>query len=997
MKCIYRARLLASTLMVGSCIAAATPALAQAPGQTDQTSANVPPASEAAGVQAQATMAPEAAGRDIVVTGSLIKNPNIESVSPVQVITSDEVELRQANVAEQFLRELPGVVPSIGSAVNNGNGGASFVNLRGLGSNRNLVLLNGTRLVPAELQGRVDLNNIPLALVERTDVLTGGASSTYGADAVAGVINFITKDNFAGVDLSATDQITGKGDGHYYRADLTIGANFDDGRGNAVLSFGYQHSDPIYQGARPYGAFNIDSYSGAAGGSGTTVPGRFSVTGVGTRQINTDTGALVPTFQTFNFNPYNIYQTPFERFNIFGAAHYDVTPDITVYSEALFSKNKVSTIIAPSGTFGNALTIPISNPYIPAAARDTFCLNSVDADPVLAGKQAPTAAQCGSYYGATNPNDPNYRTFTTAAFRRFVESGPRLSEYTTQLFQIKGGVRGNITSNFNYDVFGTYGESENIQRQTGNGLLSRLQQASLATSKTACLNTSNNCVPINLFGPQGSITADQLGFLVGVSTSGSTQTTLGTVHGVVSGDFGVASPFATSPISIAVGGEYRKYTAGTTSDLATQTPGEVLGNGGASPDTRGGYNVKEAFGELIVPLVEDRPLFRSLTLQLGARYSDYSTTGGSWTYKAGATWEPVSSIKFRGEYARAVRSPNINELFSPLVTGLDNLNTDPCAGAAPTANANLRAVCLAQGAPVATIGSIQNPSAGQPNVTSGGNPNLDVEKANTFTAGVVLQPDFFRGFSATVDYYNISVTNAITFPTVGDVVGACFNNISAASAASVACTQIRRNPLTGGLDGSSATTPGLPQPYSNLGRILTDGVDATINYRRDLGFSKLNLSFIGNWTSRSKFQATPTSVYRECTGFYSINCGSIQPKFSFNQRTTLSFGSVDLSLLWRYIHPVNYEPAALRDDIASGGGPVQAFQHIGAYHYFDLSTRIQATDQFSFLFAVRNLFDRKPPATGSGIGSTSYNSGNTYPSTYDAIGRLFSATARLTF
>ena len=1041
MKLSHRRQLLATSLLVSATLFAATPAFAQTAqqeGQVDQsgqTSPDVPPADEVGGVRSQATATPQPAGptNDIVVTGTLISNPNIVSSSPVSVISSEEVQLRQVNVAEQFLRELPGVVPSIGSAVNNGNGGASYVNLRGLGRNRNLVLLDGSRVVPASLEGVVDLNNIPLALIERTDVLTGGASTTYGADAVAGVVNFITRSDFSGVDVSATNQISGKGDGNYFRTDLTVGANVDDGRGNAVLSIGYQQADPVYQGQRSFGVQNIDSFSGAAGGSGTTVPARIGSvrgsatnlnprTGNGTFQVNPDGTALVPTYAPFNFNPFNIYQTPFSRFNIFGAAHYDVTPDVTVYSQALYSKNKVSTIIAPSGTFGNSLTVPLSNPYLPAGIRNQICAFDttppVDlTQPGAVDTYVPrfTPAECAAAATAVNPADPNYRTASLPFSRRFVEAGSRFSEYTTQLFQIKAGVRGNITPSFTYDVFGTYGESENIQRQSGNGLLSRLQQSVLATDPTTCLNTTGNCVPINLFGTVGSITPAQVGFLTGVTTSGSTNTSLGTIRAVVSGDFGVASPLASTPISVAVGGEYRKYTASTQSDLATQTPGEVLGNGAASPDSTGTYDVGEGFAELIAPLIEDRPLFRSLTLELGGRYSNYSSTGGSYTYKAGGSWEPVSALKIRGNYARAVRSPNIFELFSPAVTGLDNLTIDPCAGAAPLSNANLRAVCLAQGAPAGTIGAINNPSASQPNVTTGGNPNLDVEKSNSFTVGAVIQPSFIQGFSATVDYYNISVTNAITTPTIGDVVGACFNNITAASAASTACTQIRRNPATGGLDGSVATTPGIPLVYSNLGRLLTDGIDLSVNYRREIGPAKVNLSFLGNWTNRSKFKATPSALYRECTGYYSTNCASIQPEFSFNQRTTLGFGNVDVSLLWRYIDSVKYEPQAFASDLASaqqaGAGdcpdPLGAdaggcivdpqYRGIKAAHYFDLTTRIQASDQFSFLFAVRNLFDKKPPFVGSTIGSTSYNSGNTYPSTYDAIGRLFSATARLTF
>lgn len=972
MKTQMRARLLASTLLFGATVAA-TPAFAQAVPATPET---IQEAQEEAGTQ----------GGEVVVTGTLVRNPNLIASSPVGVVTSDELELQQANTAEEFLRELPGAVPSIGSAVNNGNGGASFVNLRGLGTNRNVVLLDGTRVVPAGLAGVVDLNNIPLALLERTDILTGAAVTTYGADAISGVVNFITKSDFAGVDLNVSNQITERGDGYTFRGDLTVGANFDDGRGNAVLSVGYQKTDPVYQGDREISRFNIDSFTGNAGGSATAVPAVFNgVPGLGLVQLNPGASALVPYYAPFNFNPQNIFQTPFERYNIFGQGSYEVADNIEVYAQGMFSKNRVSTIIASSGTFGNGLTIPFSNPFLTGTVRDQFCT-----------AYGLSAAECTAAAAATSPTDPGYRTFTVSTLRRFIEAGPRLSEYTTTMFQYKAGVRGDITSNIGFDLFGTYGESENVQRQSGNGLLSRLRNAVNATNPDTCLTGGADCVPLNLFGPQGSITPEMLGYLTGVTTSGTTQTSLATVRGVINGDLGFSSPFAVERVGFAVGAEYRKYTAGSVSDLATQTPGEVLGNGAASPDTFGEYDVKEAFAELVVPLVADRPFFRSLTLELGGRISDYSRSGESFTWKAGGSWEPIQDIRIRGAYNRATRAPNIGELFSPPVTGLDNLAVDPCAGAAPLTNANLAAVCTAQGGG-AFLGSIANPTAGQPNVTVGGNLNLDVEKATTWTIGAVFTPTFVPGLSLSVDYYDIVVTDAITTPTINDALDACFGNLSAASATDPACTGIRRDPLTGALSGSVATTPGVPLALSNLGRIETSGVDMSLNYRRDLGFAGFNLSVNGTWTNESKFQATPSGINRECVGFYSPSCASIQPEWAFNTRATLTFGDVDVSLAWRYIDAVQYEPLQLQDDIASGGGPLDEFQTIDAKHYFDLTTRFNATEEMTFTFGIQNLFDQDPPLVGSTIGSTAYNSGNTYPSTYDALGRRFVAAARLRF
>lgn len=961
----------------------------------------------------------------------MISNPNLEQSNPVNVTTADQIELNQNNVAEEVLRELPGVVPSIGSAVNNGNGGASYVDLRGLGSNRNIVLLDGNRIVPGDLTGRVDLNNIPLALVERVDALTGAAVTTYGADAITGVVNFITKDDFAGLDLSVGNQLTEQGDGHVFRADLTLGANFDDGRGNAVLSIGYQEADPVYQGARDFSVFGIDSYSGTLGGSGTTVPSRITGTrglvgGVpdtsinatgsgngGTRQVNA-AGQAVGTFAFFNFNPYNIFQTPFERYNIFAQANYEVSDAVEVYTRGMFSRNTVNTIIAPSGSFGGAVTINLNNPYLPTALRNQFCAFNTSG----AGAYTPFYSQavCDAAATATGPTDPNYRTYTFNLARRAVETGPRISEYNTTLFDYRVGARGAVTSTVDWDLSGSYGQSENRQVIKNYTLQSRWRQALLANNTTTCITNTAGCVPVNPFGAAGSIAPAAAAFLSADSSS-TVTTGLGQVRGIISGDLGFTSPGASEPVGFALGAEYRDYHASQSSDVLAKTPGELGGAGGAAPDINGGYNVWEGYGELIVPLLADQTFFHSLTLEGGARYSHYSIDGGptnnTWTYKVGLSWEPVEDLKFRGNYSRAVRAPNIGELFSPQNVVLTNLAVDPCAGAGPVGNASLRAVCIAQGAPAGTIGSILNPTAAQANTLTGGNINLSPEKARTWTVGAVFQPSFAPNFTLSVDYYNIRVTDEIGTQTSGDVIADCFGAppYTSANAANPLCTRIRRNPVTGGLDGDPATTQGLFQPLTNTGTLFTDGVDVVATYRRDLGFANLHSNFVFNYTNSSRFQATPTSENRECVGYYSANCsftGSLQPKYQWSWRNTLSFDTVDVSFLWRHISGMIQEPLDIVNTADAFSGPLPAgfgyrdgqtvdFGRISAYDWFDLTLRFNITDNFSMTASVQNLLDKDPPVVGSSIGSTTFNSGNTYPSTYEALGRRYAVSARVRF
>ncbi len=979
MNAIFRRRLLASSLLI-SVVTFASPAVAQDAAQDAPAPAD-----------------------EVVVTGSRIARPNLEQSNPVSVISADEIAFQQPVSAEEFLRELPGAVANIGPGVNNGTNGSAQLDLRGLGANRNLILIDGQRVVPASLASVTDLNLVPVALIERVDILTGGASSAYGADAVAGVVNFITRSDFAGVDISGNIGITERGDGAQYRTDVTIGANFDDGRGNAVFSVGYAKTNPIEQGSRDSGRVSLSSTTGLPQGSATATPASILSPFFG-RVNATGTGFDVGPLSDYNFNPLNVYQTPFERYSLFAKANYEISDAVEIYTQGFYTKTIVDQIIAPSGTFFTNLELPLNNPFLTAAQRNTLCAN-FDTNTAVMGIQPIDQAACNAAGAATSPTSPGYREITTQIGRRFTEAGPRLTNFTTNTFQISGGLRGPLTDNLDWNISGLYGESERTNTSQGQGTRTRLQQALRASSTTACTVATGGCVPINLFGVEGTITPAAFNFL-NVQTFNFIQTSLTQAQANISGDLGFASPFATENVGIALGVEYRKYVGSSGGDGISSIPGEVLGAGAPALPIRGEYDTREVFGEIIIPLVEDRPFFQNLTIQGGFRYSDYSTSGGNWAYNAGASWTPIDAIKFRGSYARAVRAPNLGELFQPQITGLTNRAIDPCQLALPNANATVRALCVAQlaavGAPAGVIGSIPAPIAGQINFTSGGNQNLTPETADTYTVGVVLQPtSLITGFAVTFDYYNITVKDAISSPSQADVIDACF---AQSSTTFDACQSIRRNPLTGGLSGPNDTTFGPFLGLSNLGTIKTSGFDLGVSFRKDLGFAALNMNFQGNYTLDSLFQSTPTSLNRECTSYYSVSCASIQPEYTWNLRTTLSFGGSDVSLLWRHISANEVEPLAPAPQRPVGtpttGGPVgilPAYQRIPAYNYFDFSFQQRVTDVMRFTFTVANLFDKDPPIVGNTIGSTAYNSGNTYPSTYDAIGRRFLIGANLRF
>lgn len=380
--------------------------------------------------------------------------------------------------------------------------------------------------------------------------------------------------------------------------------------------------------------------------------------------------------------------------------------------------------------------------------------------------------------------------------------------------------------------------------------------------------------------------------------------------------------------------------------------------------------------------------------------------GSEFTWKAGGSWEPVDGLRIRGNYSRAARSPNISELFFPETTGLDNLANDPCAGAAPVGNAQLAAVCQAQGAPASSIGNILQPAAGQINVTTGGNQNLDFEIANTWTVGFVTTPAAVPGLSVSVDYFNIKLDGAIGTPGIGDVIGGCYGGTLDFNTNSF-CQLISRSPTTGGLDGSPDEVRGLLLNLTNLGRIKTDGIDVSVNWGTELtdtiGF---DVSVNGTWTNQNRFQAiagSDDSPFRDCVGFYSVNCGSIQPEYVFDTRTSLSFAEdALLSLRWRYLSGTEQEPLDIEDQGPAFIGDTDLFgdvdfTQIPSESYFDLTAQFYAMDNLTLTLTVQNLLDNQPTVVGSTIGSTAFNSGNIFPSTYDALGRRYAAAVSFRF
>lgn len=953
---------------------------------------------------------------EVIVTGSLIRNPNLTRSAPVNVISSEEMEYQSISVVEEMLREVPGAVPSIGANVNNGNGGFSYVNLRGLGSNRNVVLVDGRRMAPSEINGRFDLNNVPVALVERVEVLTGGASTTYGADAIAGVVNFITKTDFTGAEINTSIGETAEGDGGKKTIDITLGADLDGGRGNAVFNIGYQKSDPVYQGDREFSEFVHFYTNGNRGGSGlgsfNTRIGNVNPTGADNANLSLggvqDDRTFAAAFTPYNYGPSNAFQTPFERFNIYSAVNYEINDSVEAYGKAIYSQNTVNTLIAPSGSFGDSVTVALNHPNLSDAQRNALC--AFDTDPAE-GSYVPTftQGQCDAAGAATGPTDPNYLTVDTELRRRNVEGGPRISEFTSHYFNYSMGLRGDLSDSISWDVFGSYGNSDQTQVQKGYWMKSRFRQ-SLLSGPDGCNDSNNGCIPVDFFGPTGSITDEMNNFLQGGESRIAMKFDMTQVSANITGEAGFSSPWAADKVNFALGAEFRDYKGSRESDVLSQS-GDLGGAGGAAPNISGGYSVKELLLEAVIPVVQGAFLAEEVTAEAGVRYSDYTIRAGGaegfsdTTWKLGLSWTPIQDVTARATFARAVRAPNVKELFEPVVTELDNLGNDPCAstndegvnsGFVPTGA--LRDVCIAQGAPVNSIGFIPQPAAGQVNTTGGGNLNLEPEESDSLTVGFVIQPSAVENLSVTIDYYNITIDGAITTPTTGDAIAECFDNPDPTS---TACTSIVRSPINGGLSGDEAVVKGLPLTLSNAGELETSGVDLAINYQQAFGDVLWSSSFIANKTIKSTFRATPSSINRECVGLYSADCASIQPEKTFNWRNTVSYADLDVSLMWRYISSNDYEYAD--SDTAFIGEPeggvlgFQNFNRTESYNLFDLTLRYTVSENLTITGVVSNLLDKEPPLTGAFIGATGFSSGNTYPSTFDTIGRRYNLAAKLTF
>jgi iron complex outermembrane receptor protein len=929
-------------------------------------------------VAAPAMAQDEANDDTIVVTGSRIARQDFVANSPVATVDAAQFEMTGTVNTESLLNTLPQTVPGLDRTSNNPGNGTATVNLRGLGSGRTLVLVDGTRAMPGGTGGTVDINTIPASLIERVEVVTGGASAVYGSDAVAGVVNFILKDDFEGMEFNVGYEQTQRGDGRFQTGDITLGGNFDNGRGNVVLNMGYVNREEVFQGDR---SFSREAFGGdqnnlvPLGSSGVPAGHLFSFAGAmdwtaaglyfpgACPEGLTDTGAACmgdvifdtngnpqpwvnsgPNNTRYNYAPVNYLQLPQERYSATMLGNYDVTDTMNAYTRVMFSQNQVDQQLAPTPAF-TFLDVNLNNPFLGADTVALLTPNDTDLDGIV-----------NVFLG-----------------RRMVEVGFRRSNDTRSVFQFQAGLRGELGTNWEWDVYFQTGRSFASSSIEGDVSQPRLAQAVLTDDGVTCRDTSNGCVPINVFGA-GNI-SDAAAQFVSTRLNSENERNQKVFSATIFGDTGGWVELPGGPIGLAAGFEYRDEDADfrPSQDLAA---GTLLGFN-AAPPVGGHYDVYDFYGEALLPILSGVEFAEVLEIELAARYSDYSTAGGTDAYKVAGRWAPISEVTFRGSYNTATRAPNVGELFSPASNGFPGAS-DPCAaptlGAYVAGDARLDALCIATG--VAVPGADFQPN-GQIEAIVGGNPGLGAEEAETITFGVILEPSVVDGLTLSIDYFDIEMTDIIAAPSAQFILDSCYSVGTQAGGGntdpnSEFCSRISRFPGGSAIDTISAS-------LGNVALARTTGIDLMVDW--DLGdyvpeflAGDWSVGFLGTYWEENSSQQNVTTASVDCIGIFSGSCGEPNPEWTHRATVDWMNGPVTAQMVWRH----------LGESVSEDG-----IDTIDAENYFDFSGSYEINEHYSLTGGVDNVFDTTPPILGD-----NQEQANTWPASYDVFGRTFWVSVR---
>ena len=947
---------------------------------------------------------------EVVVTGSRLNtNPNLSAPVPVLTIGEQELENRGTVRIEDLVNILPQASAGQTGEVSNGASGTSSLNLRGLGATRTLVLINGRRLPFGSSQfSPANADLIPASLVERFDILTGGASAVYGSDAVAGVANFILKRDYEGfeIDIQAdanqnsnsnsifSDVLAAGGqpapgsvtDGETGLISLTWGTNFADGRGNVTLFGSYEDQQEIVQADRTFSACTLGGSTDpdtSVGGFGCVGSANFRLFGgPGGFAFQEENGEIVPfaggPAQTFNFGAANFFQRPNERISLYASSNFELNEFVEFYSSASYIDNSSDAQIAPTASFGiGAFSINCDNPFIQGDGASGIPLTEI--------------------FGCTSPNEI---VGGLTASHRNVEGGPRNSLLENSTLRLESGIRGKFGDVWSYDAFSLYAETEDTSTATNDFVVSQLQQAFFATTdadgNVVCVDQSNGCVPYNIFqrGPNGEslVSQESLDFIQGVGVVEG-ETELISFGGNVQadlGEYGIASPAAKdSGIGVLFGFEYREDSLASFPDEISQIPGGgFTGVGGATLPVSGSVEVAEIFLEAQVPLITGRPGAEELTINGQYRFSDYTTDGNGIsnsfdtdTFGLSLNWTPVEAVKFRGQFQRAVRAPNVIELFTGQDQGLPNLNVagvnalgvevfDPCATAAPLLSFEQ---CALTGVTAEQFGNILDVISGQTQSITGGNPVLDPESSDTTTVGVIISPASAPNFSLSVDFFDISIEDLINGGVPAQIT---LDNCLAGD--QVFCDLIARSPsgsLAAGGPGFGFTATNL-----NIAALETTGVDLQFKYAFDTNTAG-RFAFDYTGTFVEDFDFTPFSGGEpvECAGNFGNACFfDVVPEY--RHRLLVNWDSpwfFDATLTWRHNGSV--------DNVSDTAPEID--ESLSAVNYFDFNVNFNIGDNISVRTGLINAFNEDPPVSISS--GPPQGNGNTFPSIFDTGRRAF--------
>jgi outer membrane receptor protein involved in Fe transport len=908
---------------------------------------------------------------EIVVTGTRIKRRDFQTASPLTTVSRQDIEFTGQPTLEETLNQMPQVLPHIGRTGNNpslgnnpGIGGAE-VDLRGMGPNRTLVLLDGRRVAPSSTDNRVDLNTIPQQLVDRIEIITGGTSAVYGSDALAGVVNFITKGDYSGLGIEAGISLSEPGDAETYDIGITYGHNFSADRGNITGYATFLERKSLLAGEREFTRFaywdDWDTGEIIEGGSVALPEGAigfpFADLGEGPVQIIFEPDGtpreLIWPEDAYNYAPVNFLQVPLTRTAAGVMGHYEFSASVEAYVELGFVRNEPEQRHAPL-PMAIPAEINLDNPFLTPEAQQIFTDNYA-CDVNLA---------------------------CVFLLKRPVELGPRLALHERDYTRVIAGLRGDLWADWSFDAWLGYTEASSTELLGGDASESRFLQGLLVDPvSNECFDPTGGCAPLNIFG-EGNLSPDGVAFIRFDDYKNVTERTQKIASIVVAG-----SPADTwaGPLDTAFGLEWRSDDIYFKADDALSS-GDSLNFVGSQSTIDGTEEVLEIYGEAVVPLAADARWAKSLALEVGGRYSDYKLAGGVSTYKVGGEWQPVDGLRLRAMRQRSARAPNSGELFEEQRTNtgfyIGINDEDPCSASAdPVGNGNADK-CVIQGLSEDQIGVFEATPFYPTTFILGGNPDLVPETGETWTIGAVISPPPLPGLTVTVDYFSFEITD-----TIGNISPnlICFDPQNTNH---LFCDNLSRD-TTGNVSEIERLT-------SNRGLLETTGIDTQIQYVVDLpralalSSSGADISVNIYWTHMltNKEQENPVTEILDCAGYFGWPCDTdartaVYPENRVTSNIHYRSGSFETHLTWRWIDDMD-NAAPLRSAIFGNPDPNLGIPSVGSKHCLDLGFAYRLGDSLAVRFGITNLLDTDPPMMADAVWDN-----NTEAGIYDVFGRSY--------